>query len=112
KEVFRNALRGPDSSFSHRYRIIDRSQQVRSIQLHASILRNAQGRAISVLGIDWDVTEEESSRQEIARQAEQLRTIQERFQRAVHGTQDALFESNLQTGRTWQDRKSTRLNSS
>ena len=56
---------------------------------------------ISVLGIDWDVTDEELAKQEIARQSADLREAQERFQRAVSGTQDALFEFNLRTGEMW-----------
>jgi PAS domain S-box-containing protein len=54
-----------------------------------------------VLGIDQDVTGEELRKQEIARQATDLREAQERFQRAVSGTQDALFEFNLRSGETW-----------
>ena len=38
---------------------------------------------------------------EISRQATELKEAQERFQRAVSGTQDALFEFNLQTGEIW-----------
>ena len=41
------------------------------------------------------------AKQEIARQSADLREAQERFQRAVSGTQDALFEFNLRTGETW-----------
>ena len=54
-----------------------------------------------VLGIDWDATDEELAKHEIARQSADLREAQERFQRAVSGTQDALFEFNLRTGETW-----------
>ena len=38
---------------------------------------------------------------EIERQARELREAQERFHRAVSGTQDALFEFNLFTGEMW-----------
>jgi PAS domain S-box-containing protein len=38
---------------------------------------------------------------EIARQTTELQEAQERFERAVNGTQDALFEFNLLTGEMW-----------
>ncbi len=78
-----------------------RLARLRHVQTHASILRDSKGYAISVLGIDWDVTKEEQAKDEISRQATEIKEAQERFQRAVSGTQDALFEFNLQTGEIW-----------
>ncbi len=52
------------------------------------------------------------AKEEISRQATEIKEAQERFQRAVSGTQDALFEFNLQTGEIWhspQFRKDARL---
>src|SRR5690606_3701930 len=84
-----------------RYRIIDAGGTTRYIQFHGSILRDETGYALSVLGIDWEVTKEERAKEEISRQAAEIKEAQERFQRAVSGTQDALFEFNLQTGEIW-----------
>ncbi len=100
-EMFRQAVRSKRTVIAHRYRVIDASGAMRHIQTHASILRDDTGRAVSVLGIDWDVTQEESAKEEISRQATEIKEAQERFQRAVSGTQDALFEFNLQTGEIW-----------
>lgn len=99
--MFREAIRSKHNFLAKRYRLIDSDGKRRYIQFHASILRNEDGRAISVLGIDWDVTREEEGKEEISRQAAELKAAQERFQRAVSGTQDALFEFNLQTGEIW-----------
>jgi two-component system, sensor histidine kinase and response regulator len=101
QEMFRQALRGDRNFMAQRYRLIDNEGKQRTIQFHGSILRNEAGRAISVLGIDWDVTEEEAAKEEISRQAGELIAAQERFQRAISGTQDALFEFNLQSGEIW-----------
>jgi two-component system, sensor histidine kinase and response regulator len=100
RELYRQALQGDRSSLAMRYRVIDATGQLRHIQFHGSILRE-DGRAVSVLGIDWDVTHEEDAKLEVARQAAELKEAQEKFQRAVSGTQDALFEFNLQTGEIW-----------
>jgi two-component system, sensor histidine kinase and response regulator len=91
-------LGGAGDVFSLRYRT---AQGERWIQLHARVLRNANGQPVRVLGIDWDVTREEQAKEAIARSATELDEAQERFQRAVSGTQDALFEFNLQTGEIW-----------
>ncbi|HEY5759532.1 MAG TPA: response regulator [Steroidobacter sp.] len=101
QEMFRQTIRSNRNFFAQRYRMIDADGSIRHIQTHASILRDSKGYAISVLGIDWDVTKEELSKDEISRQATEIKEAQERFQRAVSGTQDALFEFNLQTGEIW-----------
>jgi two-component system sensor histidine kinase/response regulator len=100
RDLFREALQSDRNSLAMRYRVIDSGGQLRHIQFHGSILREG-GRVVSVLGIDWDVTKEEEAKLEIARQATELKEAQEKFQRAVSGTQDALFEFNLQTGEIW-----------
>jgi two-component system sensor histidine kinase/response regulator len=100
-EVFTKAIVGGADTVSHRYRAQLGDGSIRYIQFHARIIRNARLQAMRVLGIDWDVTKEELAKQEIARQSDHLRDAQERFQRAVSGSQDALFESNLLSGEMW-----------
>ena len=98
---FRKVLTGNDRLFSYRYRALLADGTIGYIQCHARVMRDARGLPLTVLGIDWDATEEELAKQEIARQSGDLREAQERFQRAVSGTQDALFEFNLRSGETW-----------
>jgi PAS domain S-box-containing protein len=98
---FRKVLTGTDQLFAYRYRALFADGTVGYIQCHARVMRNAKGHPVRVLGIDWEATDEELAKQEIARQSADLREAQERFQRAVSGTQDALFEFNLRTGETW-----------
>ena len=98
---FRKVLTGTDQLFSYRYRALFADGTVGYIQCHARVMRNSKGHPVRVLGIDWDATDEELAKQEIARQSGDLREAQERFQRAVSGTQDAMFEFNLRTGETW-----------
>ena len=98
---FTKVLTSKDELLSYRYRALFKDGTVGHIQCHARVVRNSKGHPVRVLGIDWDATDEESAKQEIARQSADLREAQERFQRAVSGTQDALFEFNLRTGETW-----------
>jgi PAS domain S-box-containing protein len=103
-QAFTDALTrapGGDDLLAHRYRFIMPDGAIQHIQFHGRVLRNAKGRPARVLGVDWEVTQEEQARAEIAHQAQQLREAQSRFQRAISGTQDALFEFNLRTGDKW-----------
>jgi PAS domain S-box-containing protein len=99
--VFLQALKGRGFFFSHRYRALLADGSCAHIQFHGRILRDERGWPARVIGVDWDVTREEESRAEIESQAGKLREAQERFQRAVSGTQDALFEFNLFSGEMW-----------
>jgi PAS domain S-box-containing protein len=103
RDIFRAALSAPPGQdvFSTRYRAMLADGGIAHVQFHGRVLRDSQGMPASVLAVDWEVTGEELAKLEIARQAEQLREAQERFQRAVSGTQDALFEFNLLTGEMW-----------
>jgi two-component system sensor histidine kinase/response regulator len=103
RALFRRAVAAPigEDVFSHRYRAVLPDGSISYIQLHGRVLRNAAGTPTSFVAVDWEVTREEETKREIARQAEQLHEAQERFERAVSGTQDALFEFNLLTGEMW-----------
>lgn len=96
-----HAPRGGDDRIAHRYRLVLADGTVQHIQYHGRVLRNLSGKPIGILGVDWEVTREEEAAGEIAHQAEQLRDAQQRFQRAISGTQDALFEVNVRTGEIW-----------
>ncbi|HVF17879.1 MAG TPA: response regulator, partial [Steroidobacteraceae bacterium] len=106
RAVFADAFSAPagtKDSFSYRYRFLQDTAdgRPRYIQMHGRILRSKSGRPYGVLGVDWEVTEEEAQRREIARQSKELLEAQERFQRAVSGTQDALFEHDFKRGTWW-----------
>jgi|HigsolmetaAR202D_1030399.scaffolds.fasta_scaffold00279_3 two-component system sensor histidine kinase/response regulator len=106
RQAFIRAIEGPPGPgdyFSYRYRFCqDRPDGTpRYIQFHARVLRSQRGRPYGVLGVDWEVTDEELSRREIARQAQELREAQARFERAVSGTQDALFEFDFTKNTAW-----------
>jgi PAS domain S-box-containing protein len=74
---------------------------VQHIQFHGRVMRNERGKPTGILGVDWEVTREEDAKREIASQAEQLREAQARFERAVSGTQDCLFDIDAASGSWW-----------
>ncbi|MFL6551350.1 MAG: response regulator, partial [Povalibacter sp.] len=103
-QTFKAALAlpaGGHTGIDHRYRVRLRDGSIRHVQFHGRVLHDDAGKAVSILGVDWEVTREEEAVREIARQATQLREAQERFQRAIRGTQDVLFEIDAQSSTCW-----------
>ncbi|HMN44030.1 MAG TPA: response regulator [Povalibacter sp.] len=92
---------GGDDRLQHRYRVVTADGSVQHLQMHARVLRHRNGKVIGLLGVDWEVTREAEALHEIERQAQQLREVQERFSRAVSGTQDVLFEIDTRSGHAW-----------
>jgi signal transduction histidine kinase/DNA-binding response OmpR family regulator len=92
--------RGNDR-ISQRYRAVLPDGRMQHVQMHARLLRSPKGRVSKILGVDWEVTREELAKLEIAHQAAALQDARDRFERAVAGAQDALFEFNLRTGEEW-----------
>ncbi len=63
----------------------------RFVHILKTAVRDADGRIIGVQGISWDVTERK-------RAEEELRKSRERFELAVQGSQDGLWDWDLATG--------------
>ncbi len=87
--------------FSHRYRAIYPNGSLHWIQFHCRVLRNAHGKPHAVLGVDWDATNEVNAAAEIAAQAQKIVAADARLQRAVGGTQDALFDIDIVNQSHW-----------
>jgi two-component system sensor histidine kinase/response regulator len=71
---------------SYRYRIHDTSGKLMHVQNHARLLWDGTGQVPRMLGVSWFVTKEVEAAQ--------------RFERAIHGTQDGLWELNAD-GTSW-----------
>ncbi len=82
RDLFRQALRAALAEkrdhLSYRYRLYSPAGQLVHLQVHARLLPGEDGRNTRVLGVSWDVTEEIMAAK--------------RFERAVNGTQDGLWE--------------------
>jgi PAS domain S-box-containing protein len=104
EQAFRHALTlssGSNERIALRYRFQGPDGAIRHLQFHGRVLHDEAGRITSILGVDWDVTNEEQSLKEIARQAQQLRQTQDQLQRAINGTRDILFEIDVVSGDCW-----------
>ena len=94
RRVFINAYRDTsgDGRFAHRYRFVPASGAIRHIQFHARLVRDAKGRPMHVLGVEWDVTTEAEAVNELQRQAQQLRDAESRLQRASASSLEGHWE--------------------
>jgi protein-histidine pros-kinase len=86
---FRNAVNaaiaaGVDT-FAYRYQLRHSDGKILHLQHHARLLLDAAGQPSSALGVSWEITKEVEA-------ANALELAQQRFARAINGTQDGLWE--------------------
>jgi PAS domain S-box-containing protein len=79
---------------SYRYRVRDGANKWQHTQNHARLFFDATGEPIRALGVTWFVTAEVQA-------AEQLRHAEQRLARAIHGTQDGLWEIDADGRQAW-----------
>jgi PAS domain S-box-containing protein len=96
-EANTSALKNNDS-IEYTFRIIRPDGAVRHISAHGTVRRDGQGNAVRMVGLDRDVTAAMELR-------EQLRVAEERWQLALSGTNDGVWDADLETGRTFYDRR-------
>ncbi|MBK8858645.1 MAG: PAS domain-containing protein [Opitutaceae bacterium] len=80
------------------FRIIRPDGKLRHIKSHGSLWCNAAGRVVRIVGLDRDVTAAVELR-------EQLGLAEERWQLALAGTNDGVWDADLVTGRTFYDQR-------
>lgn len=74
----RAAIKEQRDDLSYRYRLYSAQGNLVHLQVHARLVPGEDGRIARVLGVSWDVTKEIEAAK--------------RFERAVNGTQDGLWE--------------------
>jgi two-component system, sensor histidine kinase and response regulator len=82
-------------SLSQRARILLREGQVRHLQIHASVLRGADGVAQRLLGVVRDITEEVEHSRELARQTEKEVALRDRLNLATETAGIGIWDHQL-----------------
>ncbi|HYP15611.1 MAG TPA: PAS domain-containing protein, partial [Opitutus sp.] len=98
EQVEQEALKLGREEFDNEFRIILPDGFVRYIETHVYIRRDEHGHAVRVVGMDRDVTAEKQT-------LEALRMAEERWQLAVEGTNDGVWDWNVPTGVTYHDQR-------
>ena len=98
EQIEQEALRLGREEFDNEFRIVMADGFIRHIETHGYIRRDEQGRPVRVVGMDRDVTAEKQT-------LEALRMAEERWQLAVEGTNDGVWDWNVPTGATYHDQR-------
>ena len=78
------------------FRIIRPDGNIRYIASHGYLLRGSDGKPESMVGFDSDITDEHDLREE-------LRITEERWQLAIAGNNDGVWDWNLKTGKAYRN---------
>ncbi len=94
---FVKALKG-ETPMEIAYRVQERDGTVRPVQLRGEVWRNAQGRAIRVLGLTIDMSEQARAAALLAEQAERQTQLLSRLKLATETAGISIWEKDLVTG--------------
>ncbi len=89
-------LRPGRAEIDDEFRIVLPTGLVRHVESHAHIRRDENGRAVRIVGMDRDITAEKQT-------LDALRMAEERWQLAVEGTNDGVWDWNIATGAAYHD---------
>jgi two-component system, sensor histidine kinase and response regulator len=95
------ALTAGESDASFRYRLMLPDGSIRHIQAYARTYADSAGKPIRSLGVSWDATREVEAAEQLARQAEELRTTQRRLEHASMSIQEGHWEIDWIARKHW-----------
>ena len=97
REEFIKALKG-QAPMEIAYRVKERDGSIRPVQLRGEVFRNAQGRAVRVLGLTIDMSEQARAATLLAEQAERQTQLLSRLKLATGTAGISIWEKDLITG--------------
>ncbi len=92
-----SALDG-DAEFNTEFRIIWPDGSIHSLRATGVVSHDQRGKAIRMVGANWDVTPLRELSTQLAENTEKLRFNEERFNLAVYGANDGLWDRDLVNG--------------
>ena len=98
---FRQALEQHEERISYRYRIRGNSGRYLHVQTHARLVKDAGGGLQLLLGVSWDVTREIEAAERLQKQAQMLRDVERRLERASLSSSEGHWEKDLVNGKFW-----------
>jgi PAS domain S-box-containing protein len=93
-----DAIRLGREEFANEFRVVLPDGFVRHVETHGYIRRDEHGRPVRLVGMERDISSEKQT-------LEALRMAEERWQLAVEGTNDAVWDWNVPTGVTYHDHR-------
>jgi PAS domain S-box-containing protein len=94
--IFDNILAGHSNSYDTVFRVVRPDGSIRHIEAHGFLQRDANGRPAKLAGLNRDI----SAEQELF---EALHVAEQRWKLAIEGTNDAVWDWNINTGYVFHD---------
>ena len=89
------------SSYHVKHRLRRADGQYRWFLVRGEPFRNADGRIAQFFGLNVDITEQEQLTQELRKSEEELRLSEERYALALAGSNESIYDWDLDTGRIY-----------
>jgi two-component system, sensor histidine kinase and response regulator len=83
------------------YRITRKDGEPRHVRMYQQLFRRSDGTPSHIIGATQDITAEVEAAHKMQRQAQELLDLHERMARAFNGTNDGLWEIDVQNHRLW-----------
>jgi PAS domain S-box-containing protein len=99
---FRRVISGEVPSYDTEFRLIRPDGSIRYIEAHGHVHRNAEGRALRLVGLNRDITAEKKLQQD-------LDLAEQRWQLALEGTNDGVWDWDMAAGDLYHDERWARM---
>jgi len=100
--VVQSVIDGQEPNYDSVFRIIRPDGAVRHIEAHGYLQRDAAGRPLRLVGLNRDITAEKTLQ-------EALHMAEQRWQLAIEGTNEAVWDWNLERGTVYHDEAWARM---
>jgi PAS domain S-box-containing protein len=97
-ELSLKVIAGDVPRYDTKFRIVHPDGSVRHIEAHGYLQRDSAGAPLRFVGLNRDITAE-------TQMIEALKIAEERWQLAIEGTNDAVWDWNIQTGSVFHDER-------
>ncbi|HVU35935.1 MAG TPA: PAS domain-containing protein [Opitutaceae bacterium] len=98
----RRIIEGQVHDYDLKFRIVRRDGTIRHLEAHGHVQRDASGHALRLVGLARDVTE--------SKQLEQaLELAEQRWQLAIEGSNDSVWDWDVATGHVYHDERWSRI---
>ncbi len=106
RDEIRRAAKGGYDVINYRYRGLAHDDSIVHVQCYAKLYFNEARRALRILGVSWDVTDEMAANEKLQQQAQNERELLERLNVATQGAGVSLWEFDLKLNHhTWYSKR-------
>ncbi len=102
EEHLRQVLSGEVPEYKTEFRVIRPDGTTRHVESNGYLQRDSRGKPVRLVGLNRDVTEQR-------RMAQALEFAEQRWQLAIEGTNDSVWDWDIETGQVYHDKRWARM---